>query len=136
MMGLIFQICDDYLNLSDTAYTKHKAFCEDFTEGKFSFPVVHSIRSNPWNLQLINILKQRTKDEDVKRYAISYMENTGSFEYTRNIIQEMQCAALKLIDEIGNGGSGKQPEGDDNGAMVRAILHEITAPTLEVTENQ
>lgn len=100
LMGLIFQICDDYLNLSSTAYTKNKGLCEDLTEGKFSFPVIHSIRSEPGNLQLINILKQKTTDEGVKRYAVKYMESTGSFEYTRRVVKELRAKAVSLINEM------------------------------------
>jgi geranylgeranyl diphosphate synthase type 3 len=103
LMGLIFQICDDYLNLSSALYTTNKGLCEDLTEGKFSFPVIHSIRSNPSNLQLINILKQRTQDEEVKRYAVKYMEGTGSFEYTRKVVAELKGKAMKLIDDLDNG---------------------------------
>jgi len=103
LMGLVFQICDDYLNLSSPLYTTNKGLCEDLTEGKFSFPVIHSIRSNPSNLQLINILKQRTQDEEVKRYAVKYMEGTGSFAYTRRVVAELKGKAMKLIDELDNG---------------------------------
>ena len=106
LMGLIFQICDDYLNLSSGVYTKNKGLCEDLTEGKFSFPVIHSIRSNPANLQLINILKQKTTDDEVKRYAVKYMEGTGSFEYTKKVIRELKQKAVALITEL-DGGSGK-----------------------------
>ena len=103
LMGLVFQICDDYLNLASAVYTTNKGLCEDLTEGKFSFPIIHSIRSNPSNLQLINILKQRTQDEEVKRYAVKYMEGTGSFAYTRKVIAELKGKAMKLIDELDNG---------------------------------
>ncbi|THC93820.1 hypothetical protein EYZ11_006709 [Aspergillus tanneri] len=130
VMGLIFQICDDYLNLSNTTYTKNKGLCEDLTEGKFSFPIIHSIRSNPRNHQLINILKQRTKDEEVKLYAISYMEGTGSFAHTQDVIRDLRQKALVLIDEIEASGTGKRPEGHDDGAMVRAILTKITDSAL------
>ncbi|KAL6251752.1 geranylgeranyl pyrophosphate synthetase [Rhinocladiella similis] len=117
LMGLVFQVCDDYLNLSSGTYTKNKGLCEDLTEGKFSFPVIHSIRSNPANLQLINILKQKTTDEGVKMYAISYMESTGSFEYTRKVVKELKAKAAELITEL-DAGSGK-------GAEVQAILDRI-----------
>lgn len=103
LMGLIFQICDDYLNLSSTSYTQNKGMCEDLTEGKFSFPVIHSIRAAPDNLQLINILKQKTKNEEVKRYAISYMEGTGSFEYTRKVVAELKAKAEELIQSLDDG---------------------------------
>ncbi|PYH98596.1 terpenoid synthase [Aspergillus ellipticus CBS 707.79] len=126
VMGLIFQICDDYLNLSNTTYTKNKGLCEDLTEGKYSFPIIHSIRANPGNHQLVSILKQKTKDEEVKLYALSYMESTGSFAHTRDVVGELREKALALIDEI----DGEQPEGRDEGAMVRAILNKITESTL------
>jgi geranylgeranyl diphosphate synthase type 3 len=130
VMGLTFQICDDYLNLSNKTYTQNKGLCEDLTEGKFSFPIIHSIRSNPRNLQLINILKQRTQDEEVKLYAINYMESTGSFAYTRKVVRELRDKAISLIDEVDAQGNGKQAEGQQNGAMVRAILGKITEATL------
>lgn len=109
LMGLIFQICDDYLNLSSSTYTKNKGLCEDLTEGKFSFPVIHSIRSDPSNLQLINILKQKTTDDEVKRYAVKYMEGTGSFEYTRRAIRDLKAKAHGLIEDLdaANGGEGE-----------------------------
>ncbi|KAK5449719.1 geranylgeranyl pyrophosphate synthetase [Exophiala xenobiotica] len=114
LMGLVFQICDDYLNLSSGTYTKNKGLCEDLTEGKFSFPVIHSIRSNPANLQLINILKQKTTDDGVKRYAVAYMETTGSFDYSRKVVRELKAKAGDLIAEM-DGGSGR-------GSQVKAIL--------------
>lgn len=133
VMGLVFQICDDYLNLSNTAYTENKGLCEDLTEGKFSFPIIHSIRSNPGNHQLINILRQKTKDDEVKRYALQYMGSTGSFKHTQNVVRELRERALQLIDEIETGGSGKGPEGNGDGTMVRAILNKITESTLKDT---
>lgn len=35
-------------------YTDTKGYCEDITEGKFSFPVIHSIHSDPSNRQMIS----------------------------------------------------------------------------------
>ncbi|RCI07498.1 hypothetical protein L249_4539 [Ophiocordyceps polyrhachis-furcata BCC 54312] len=95
LIGLIFQIRDDFLNLS-AEYTKNKGEFEDLSEGKFSFPIIHSIRSDPSNLQLINILKQRTSDTQVKRYAVSYMESTGSFSYTRAVLDTLIGHARKM----------------------------------------
>ena len=114
LIGLFFQIRDDYMNLSSTEYTDNKGLCEDLTEGKFSFPIIHSIRANPQNLQLINILKQKTTDDGVKRYAVSYMESTGSFEYSRKTMRDLSQKAMAMIDsiELGHG----------NGSGVRKIL--------------
>jgi geranylgeranyl diphosphate synthase type 3 len=106
LIGLIFQIRDDYMNLSSQEYSNNKGMCEDLTEGKFSFPVIHSIRADPTNLQLMNILKQKTTDIEVKRYAVRYMESTGSFEYTRQVIGVLIERARKTAEEI-DGGRGK-----------------------------
>lgn len=103
LIGLIFQIRDDYMNLSSKEYSHNKGMCEDLTEGKFSFPVIHSIRSNPSNMQLINILKQKPTDIQVKRYAITYMESTGSFDYTRKVLSILIERARKLVDEVDQG---------------------------------
>jgi geranylgeranyl diphosphate synthase type 3 len=116
-IGLLFQILDDYRNLSDTTYTQNKGLCEDLTEGKFSFPIIHAIRSDPNNLVLINILKQKTTDEDVKKYAVSYMERCGSFSYSRRVLRGLTKKALALADEI-DGGQGK-------GDLVRSILENL-----------
>jgi geranylgeranyl diphosphate synthase, type III len=121
LMGLVFQICDDYLNLSSSVYTQNKGLCEDLTEGKFSFPVIHSIRSNPSNLQLINILKQKTQDEEVKRYAVKYMESTGSFEYSKRVIRELKTKAMVLIKEL------DEKTGDGEGEELKQILDKMDA---------
>ncbi|KAI9715391.1 MAG: geranylgeranyl diphosphate synthase 1 [Candelaria pacifica] len=108
LIGLIFQIRDDLLNLSSSLYTQNKGLCEDLTEGKFSFPVIHSIRSDPSNLQLLNILKQRSQDDEVKRYAVTYMERTGSFEYCRKVLRELMERARALVDGVDDGrGEGR-----------------------------
>lgn len=127
VMGLIFQICDDYLNLSNTTYTKNKGLCEDLTEGKFSFPIIHSIRANPSNHQLLSILKQKTQDDEVKRHALHYMESTGSFAHTRQTVTELHDRALNLIEMID---ATPRINGAGDGSMVRAVLQKIVETTL------
>ncbi|KAI1200321.1 terpenoid synthase [Nemania serpens] len=100
ILGILFQIQDDYRNLSSPEYGENKGFCEDLTEGKFSFLIIHSIRADPRNLQLINILKQKTTDVEVKRYAVEYMRSTGSFEYTKEVLDILIERARKTTDEL------------------------------------
>jgi geranylgeranyl diphosphate synthase type 3 len=102
-IGLLFQILDDYKNLSDTIYTQNKGLCEDLTEGKFSFPIIHAIRADPGNLVLINILKQKTTDDEVKKYAVAYMDRAGSFSYTRRVLRGLTKKALAQVDEVDAG---------------------------------
>lgn len=101
ILGLLFQIRDDYQNLVSKEYSDSKGMCEDLTEGKFSFPIIHSIRHDPTNLQLLHILKLKTTDPDVKRCAIKCMERTGSFRYTSQRVDTLIAQARRLADEIG-----------------------------------
>jgi len=100
-LGLLFQIRDDFINLKSEQYMENKSFCEDLTEGKFSFPIIHSIRSTPEDTKLLKILKQKTEDVDIKKYALSIMEKTGSFEYTTRIVADYKNKVLQCIQELG-----------------------------------
>lgn len=111
-LGLYFQIRDDLINLADEEYMKSKSFCEDLTEGKFSFPIIHCIRhgttdggrkgeSSSAATQLLSILKQRTEDVDVKRYAQQLMIDAGSLRYTREKCTELKKEIVQQIEELG-----------------------------------
>ncbi|KAI4235735.1 MAG: hypothetical protein LQ349_002966 [Xanthoria aureola] len=98
--GLIFQIRDDYQNLCNEHMTSAKGYCDDLTEGKFSFPVVHSIRNSAdGNNELLNILKQHTADVHLKAQAVWYMQTeTDSFEYTKAKLRGLHAVArTKLV---------------------------------------
>eukprot|EP00049_Salpingoeca_infusionum_P010415 m.178558 g.178558 ORF g.178558 m.178558 type:complete len:342 (+) comp14639_c0_seq36:156-1181(+) len=101
VFGLYFQIRDDYANLQSKEYADNKSFCEDITEGKFSFPIIHSIRSTPHDRQLLNILKQRTEDIDLKKHCLECMRKTGSFEYTIGVLNELETQARARIQDLG-----------------------------------
>ncbi|KAM9155901.1 geranylgeranyl pyrophosphate synthase isoform 3-T4 [Pangshura tecta] len=100
-LGLFFQIRDDYANLHSKEYSENKSFCEDLTEGKFSFPTIHAIWSRPESTQVQNILRQRTENVDIKKYCVHYLENVGSFEYTRQTLQKLESEAYKQIESLG-----------------------------------
>ena len=100
-LALYFQIRDDFINLADEEYMKSKSFCEDLTEGKFSFPIIHSVRHDPEDTKLLNILKQRTEDVDVKRYAQSLMRETGSLVYTREKCSQLKELIINQAQELG-----------------------------------
>lgn len=97
-LALYFQIRDDYINLADEEYMKSKSFCEDLTEGKFSFPIIHCIRSDPADTRILSILKKKTDDIDVKRYAQRLLLEKGSLKYT---IAKCDDLKRELVVEIG-----------------------------------
>lgn len=77
ILGLYFQIRDDYCNLickevflvtdngqqgisishfpifSFLQYSESKSFCEDLTEGKFSFPIIHAVNNQTNDRQVL-----------------------------------------------------------------------------------
>ncbi|CAM0139707.1 unnamed protein product [Umbelopsis sp. WA50703] len=102
LIGIHFQIRDDYMNLQSKDYTDNKGFCEDLSEGKFSFPVIHSIRSDPKNRQLMDILKQKPQSVELKKYALKLMEATDTFAYTRHFLHNMHAEICQEIALLGH----------------------------------
>lgn len=101
-LGLYFQIRDDLINLASEEYFKSKSFCEDLTEGKFSFPLIHAIRSSKGNdTRLISILKQRTEDVHVKKYAQTILKQKGSLAYTRDKCSKIKKEIFQQIQDLG-----------------------------------
>ncbi|XP_046981203.1 geranylgeranyl pyrophosphate synthase isoform X2 [Schistocerca americana] len=101
VLGLYFQIRDDYCNLCLQEYSENKSFCEDLTEGKFSFPIIHAITSQPDDRQVIHILRQRTHDVEVKKYCITLLEKYGSFDYTRQTLEQLDIEARAEVERLG-----------------------------------
>ncbi|CAK4076099.1 unnamed protein product [Aphanomyces euteiches] len=100
-LGLYFQIRDDYINLVDESYMEGKSFCEDLTEGKFSFPLIFAIHANTTDTRLINIIKQRTTNIKVKEHAIEYMADIGAFTYTKRYLDALYQDILREIESLG-----------------------------------
>ncbi|GAA5898754.1 hypothetical protein JCM5296_006708 [Sporobolomyces johnsonii] len=102
LIGIIFQIRDDYVNLQSVEYANNKGFCEDFSEGKFSFPIVHAIRADQSNRQILNILRERPSSPSPKTYAVSYMTTkTRSFAYTRDVLRSLTRQAFEEVERLG-----------------------------------
>ncbi|KAI7907252.1 geranylgeranyl pyrophosphate synthase [Cokeromyces recurvatus] len=101
IIGIHFQVRDDYMNLQSDTYSNNKGFCEDLTEGKFSFPIIHAIRKDITNRQLLSIIAQKPTSIEVKKYALEVIKKSGSFEYTQNFLYEKEIEALNEIKRLG-----------------------------------
>jgi geranylgeranyl diphosphate synthase type 3 len=101
LMGLYFQIRDDYANLVLDEYTQTKTFAEDLTEGKYNFPIIHAIRNFPGDNKVQNILKQKTHDMELKKYCVSLLESSGSFEYSKLTMTELDERIRRQISQLG-----------------------------------
>ncbi|KAG9312242.1 isoprenoid synthase domain-containing protein [Chiua virens] len=118
LLGIWFQIRDDYMNLQSNTYKENKGFAEDLEEGKFSFPIVHGVRERPDSKYIINILHQRPKNPMLKNHAISYLKDvTHSFEYTLSVLQSLEAQAHGEVTRLG--GNPK----------LQAILEKLTVST-------
>ncbi|XP_037558932.1 terpene synthase-like isoform X3 [Dermacentor silvarum] len=100
-LGLYFQIRDDYANLVLKEYTDNKSFAEDLTEGKFSFPIIHAIQKHPEDPRMMNIVKKRTKDLEIKKYAVDVLEKLGSFAYTKEVLKKLDAEARREAEKLG-----------------------------------
>eukprot|EP00300_Choanocystis_sp_HF-7_P028382 c33959_g1_i1.p1 GENE.c33959_g1_i1~~c33959_g1_i1.p1 ORF type:complete len:361 (+),score=79.25 c33959_g1_i1:139-1221(+) len=104
-LSLFYQIRDDYINLSDVSYQDKKGFCEDLTEGKFSFPIICAITvpgEKPDSAsRLLKILEKKTSNVEVKKYAVTLMEQAGAFKLTRKTLERVRDAALSELTRLG-----------------------------------
>ncbi|PPR01423.1 hypothetical protein CVT24_001897 [Panaeolus cyanescens] len=107
LIGVYFQIRDDLMNLSSANYTSNKGFAEDLTEGKFSFPVIHGISSDPSNRQIlsrlsVDVLQKRPETPTLKIHAVNYLkEHTKSFQYTLAVLSTMETKIRMEITRLG-----------------------------------
>jgi geranylgeranyl diphosphate synthase type 3 len=81
--------------------SEQKGYCEDLTEGKFSFPVSHAMWINDSSKgEILRILKSKTTDDMVKAYVVDCLEKSGSLEYTRVALEGLYERARALLVEI------------------------------------
>eukprot|EP00928_Gymnodinium_smaydae_P081291 TRINITY_DN64840_c0_g1_i1.p1 TRINITY_DN64840_c0_g1~~TRINITY_DN64840_c0_g1_i1.p1 ORF type:complete len:326 (+),score=48.28 TRINITY_DN64840_c0_g1_i1:320-1297(+) len=105
VMALYFQIRDDLVNLTSDDYSKTKGFCEDFTEGKFSLPIIHALRiadeGPSLQAEIKSVLKQRTEDITVLRFAQQRLRAAGSLHYVRQRCIELKREFDEELEKIG-----------------------------------
>ncbi|CAH2241853.1 jg16242 [Pararge aegeria aegeria] len=75
-------------------------FCEDLTEGKFSLPIIHALKT-PVREQVLSILRQRTQDIEVKKRCVSLLDKVGSFQYTRDVLSELDQIVRAEVARLG-----------------------------------
>ncbi|EAL60606.1 hypothetical protein ACTFIW_010792 [Dictyostelium discoideum] len=100
-LGMYYQIRDDLINLVSVDYQQNKSFCEDISEGKFSFPIIHAINADSNDNRLLRILKQKTEDRSVKEHALEYIKSKGSLEYTEKKLNVLKEKIIKQINDLG-----------------------------------
>jgi len=100
LIGLAFQIQDDYLDVVSDEEDIGKPVGSDILEGKMTLMVVHTLAnaSNEDKKALKSILK--ANDEDLVDDAISLFKKYNSIEYTRKIALDNVKTAKELLDVL------------------------------------
>lgn len=108
LLGIIYQVRDDYLNLVDERYEEMKGMAgEDLVEGKLSLPILHALvnagGSTPVHEILLGLTTsdERLKHPEKVAAAISYLKECGSLTYTFNLLQSYVEKALEMLASSG-----------------------------------
>jgi ophiobolin F synthase len=112
LVGIQFQIRDDYQNLHSADYSDQKGFCEDLDEGKYSFPLIHALSCESQVQILRELLCQRQTpgglSHEHKILILERLEQAGSIEYTKDVLKQMQgrvdgqLTQLELVTGLDN----------------------------------
>ena len=100
LIGLAFQIQDDYLDLVSTEDELGKPVGSDIVEGKMTIIVIKALEeASPKDKEtLLKILKgEETSQADVN-VAMDLLDKYGALEYARNVAQENVEEAMKLLE--------------------------------------
>ena len=100
LIGLAFQIQDDYLDVISTEEDLGKPVGSDIVEGKMTLMVVKALSQadDVDSERLINILKNPESSQSEVDEAISLFNKYGSIQYAQNIAQENVNKAKELLE--------------------------------------
>ncbi|CAJ0574573.1 unnamed protein product, partial [Mesorhabditis spiculigera] len=102
-LAVYFQIRDDYLNLCSADMHAAKSYAEDLTEGKFSYPIIKAIKSKAAGNddEVLNILRQRTEDIELKKFCVSLIQSRGAFDSTLARLKELAADIMENVQQLG-----------------------------------
>ncbi|KAJ7904205.1 farnesyltranstransferase, partial [Mycena leptocephala] len=102
LIGVHYQIRDDYLNLRSPEYSAKKGVAEDIEEGKFSFPIIHGVHTDTSNQLILDVLKTRPATPTLKARVIRYLQHeTESFGYTVDVLDALEVEINTEILALG-----------------------------------
>ncbi len=102
-IGVAFQIQDDVLDLTSTAFGEKKGGRGlDITEGKRSLPVIHALRTADGKdaERLIEILEMHTSDQKIRDEAIAIIEKCRSIEYSKQLADKMVQESWREVEKL------------------------------------
>jgi geranylgeranyl pyrophosphate synthase len=104
LIGMQYQIRDDYQNLQSSEYKAQKGICEDLDEGKMSFPLVHALNSHEDSATLCELLRQRRDvgclSDEQKWLVLEQLDRLGSMVYAQDTLKRMQGQVYDRVKRI------------------------------------
>jgi geranylgeranyl pyrophosphate synthase len=83
-LGAAFQLQDDIIAVTSEQYRKERGvYCEDIQEGKRSLMVIYSYWYGWKGDNLVELLDQKSSDEEVHKAAIKILEHEGAIDYAK-----------------------------------------------------
>ncbi|XP_035712142.1 geranylgeranyl pyrophosphate synthase isoform X2 [Folsomia candida] len=103
MVGIYYQIWDDFMNLTSKEFTVAKGFCDDISEGKLSFPVIHALNKVNEEVKdrLIKLLRERSTLKKVKLEVLEILNSCGAMQYTKDKLTQLRVEIGKEIESLG-----------------------------------
>lgn len=111
LIGVIFQIQDDILNIYPSELSKNKGGVgDDITEGKITLLVIHALQnaSIKDKDRLKNILAMHTSDKEIINEAIAIIDKYGSADYAREKANTLEAEIIGDINEVMPDSSAKK----------------------------
>lgn len=106
LLGIIYQVRDDYLNLTSSKYSHMKGVVgEDLVEGKLSLPILHCLQlsdNSPVHELLYNTLSSEERREKPQLIAqcIDYMtKDSESLQFTYDLLQKYHDKVKLMIED-------------------------------------
>ncbi|XP_058803703.1 terpene synthase-like [Phymastichus coffea] len=102
LFSLHCQYINDVANMSEQKTWNAKSYLEDISEGKFTLPTIHAVRSGTFEGQTVhNILRSKTKDVATLSYCLSLLEKLGSIEFAINTTRSLENKIREEIKKFG-----------------------------------
>jgi ophiobolin F synthase len=123
LIGRLYQIRDDFINLTSDEYASQKGSCEDLDEGKFSYPVLQALScQDDGESMLRNLFAIRSKggkiSPEMKRLVLDEMRECGALDKTKQVIEDLRA------ETDGQVGKVEGLFGQENW-VLRLLLHKL-----------
>ena len=123
LTGRLYQIRDDFINLTSAEYASQKGSCDDFDEGKFSHPIIQALASQDTEESTLRSLfairsKSGKISPEMKQLALDEMRECGALDKTKLVIRDLQTEISGQLAKV------EDLFGQEN-FVLRLLLHKL-----------